>query len=128
MEDFSFWDLFVSIFWFTLLLAWITLLIHILGDLFRDNELSGGVKALWTLFIVLLPWLGTLCYLIVRGGSMNERYRQASQERDADMRAYVQDAAGGSNVSSQLKELAEMRDRGTISPTEYEQAKTKVLT
>ncbi|MET0952877.1 MAG: PLDc N-terminal domain-containing protein, partial [Aeromicrobium sp.] len=96
MEDFSFWDLFVSIFWFTLLLAWITLLIHILGDLFRDNELSGGVKALWTLFVVLLPWLGTLCYLIVRGGSMNERYRQASQERDAQMRAYVQDAAGGS--------------------------------
>lgn len=128
MEDFSFWDLFVSIFWFTLLLAWITLLIHILGDLFRDNELSGGVKALWTLFVVLLPWLGTLCYLIVRGGSMNERYRQASQERDAQMRAYVQDAAGGSNVSSQLKELAEMRDRGTISPTEYEQAKNKVLT
>jgi hypothetical protein len=128
MEDFSFWDLFISIFWFTLLLAWITLLIHILGDLFRDNELSGGVKALWTLFVVLLPWLGTLCYLIVRGGSMNERYRQARQEREAEMRAYVQDAAGGSNVSSQLKELAEMRDRGTISLTEYEQAKIKVLT
>jgi hypothetical protein len=128
MEDFSFWDLFISIFWFTLLLAWITLLIHILGDLFRDNELSGGVKALWTLFVVLLPWLGTLCYLIVRGGSMNERYRQARQEREAEMRAYVQDAAGGSNVSSQLKELAEMRDRGTISLIEYEQAKIKVLT
>ncbi|MCW2770102.1 MAG: hypothetical protein JWR27_1535 [Aeromicrobium sp.] len=128
MEDFSFWDLFVSIFWFTMLLAWISLLIHILSDIFRDSSLSGGVKALWVAFVVLLPWLGALSYIIARGSSMSERSRQAMADQDAQMRAYVQDAAGGSNVSSQLKELAELRDSGTISTVEYEQAKTKVLT
>ena len=130
MDDFSLWDVFVSTFWFMLLVAWIMLLFRVIGDIFRDDELSGGMKAFWTLFIILLPWLGVLVYLIARGGSMAERSIKEAQAADARTRAYIQEAAGsggGGNVSSELRELAALRDAGTITPQEYEQAKAKVL-
>ena len=130
MNDFSFWDAFISIFWFMLLFAWIMLLFRIMADVFRDDTLSGWGKAGWIILIILVPWIGVLIYLIARGGSMNERAMQDMQAQDARMRAYVQDAAGtsgGSNVSAELKELAALRDAGTITPQEYEQAKAKVL-
>ena len=129
-DDYGLWDVFVSMFWFMLLFAWIALLFRILADIFRDHELGGGGKALWTIFVILVPWLGVLVYLIARGGSMSERAIKDAQARDAEMRAYVQDAAGsagGSNVSSELKELAALRDSGDLSPADYEAAKAKVL-
>lgn len=126
-DDFGFWDVIASMFWFMLLLSWIWLMIAILGDIFRDRGLSGGAKALWTLFIIFLPWIGSLAYLIVRGGSMHERSAQAAHDNEARMRAYVQNAAGTSSVAEELKNLAALRDAGTITPEEYDQAKTKVL-
>ena len=83
MDDFSLWDLMVSMFWFMLLVAWIWLLISILGDIFRDRELGGGAKAMWVLFLIFLPWLGALMYLIFRGNSMNDRTRQAMEEAES---------------------------------------------
>jgi len=129
MDDFGLWDVMVSVFWFMLLFAWFALLFRIIGDVFRDDELSGWGKAGWCIFLILLPWLGVLVYLIARGGSMNERAIKDAQAADARMRAYVQDAAGtgGSSVSSELRDLAALRDAGTISPAEYEAAKAKVL-
>ncbi|GAA0974022.1 SHOCT domain-containing protein [Nocardioides aquaticus] len=104
-------------------------MIAILSDIFRDRELNGGAKAAWTAFIVLLPWLGALSYIFARGNSMNERTRQAGLDQQARVRALIQDAAGGgTSVSDELRELAELRDGGVITPTEYEQAKVKVLT
>ncbi len=126
-DDFGLWDVFVSMFWFMLLFAWISLLFHIIGDIFRDRELSGGGKALWTLFIIVVPWLGALVYLIARGSSMNQRAMEAAQARDASMRAYVQDAAGAASPADELRKLTELRDNGTITAAEYEQAKAKVL-
>jgi len=128
MEDgFGLWEIIVSTFWFMLLLSWIWLIIAILGDIFRDRDLNGGKKALWTLFLVFLPWLGAIVYLIARGNSMNERTRQVASENEARMRAYVQDAAGTTSVADQLRELAELRDTNVITPEEYEQGKRKVL-
>jgi len=127
-DDFSLWDVIVSMFWFMLLLAWIWLLIAILSDIFRDRTLSGGGKALWTLFLVFLPWLGALMYLIARGGSMHERQARVAEENDARMRAYVQEAAGTTSTADELRKLAELRDSGVITPAEYEQAKAKALT
>ena len=69
----SFWNVVGSIFWFMILFAWIMLLFRIFGDLFGDHELSGWGKALWTVFLIFLPWLGALVYLIARGRAMNER-------------------------------------------------------
>ena len=129
MDDFSLWDMLISVFWFMLLVAWISLLFRIFADIFRDDSLGGGMKAFWTVFVLLLPWLGVLVYLIARGSSMNQRSLKHAQDVDARMRAYVRDAAGsgGSNVSSELRDLAALRDAGTLSPAEYDQAKAKVL-
>ena len=69
----NFWDIILSIFWFMLLFAWIWLLITILADIFRDHETSGFAKAAWVFFLIFLPFLGVLVYLIARGDGMRER-------------------------------------------------------
>ena len=127
-DDFGLWEVFVSMFWFMLLFAWIWLLITILSDIFRDRTLGGWSKALWVLFIIILPWLGALVYLIVRGGSMHERARRTAEANEANFRAYVQDAAGSSaSTADEIRKLAELRDSGAITAAEYESAKAKIL-
>jgi hypothetical protein len=124
----SLWDVLVSIFWFMLLFAWIWLLISIFGDLFRDHDLSGWGKAFWTLFIVVLPWLGALVYLIARGRSMNERALAQAQRNEQAFRQYVQQTAASSpSTADELAKLADLRDRGTISEQEFAQAKARLL-
>lgn len=128
MEDgFGLWEVFVSMFWFILLFAWIMLLFHIISDIFRDRELGGWGKALWCIFIILVPWLGALVYLIARGNSMAERSVKAAQENEEHMRAYVREAAGTTSAADELGKLAQLRDSGAITPEDYEQAKAKVL-
>lgn len=128
MDDFSLWDLMVSMFWFMLLVAWIWLLISILGDIFRDRELSGGAKAMWVLFLVFLPWLGALMYLIFRGNSMNDRTHKAMVEAEQRQREYIQSAAGSTaSVADQIKDLSALKESGHITDAEYEQAKSKIL-
>ncbi|MFL6134596.1 MAG: PLDc N-terminal domain-containing protein [Nocardioidaceae bacterium] len=128
MENFGFWDLIVSMFWFMLLFAWIALVVSIFSDIFRDRELGGVAKALWTLFLIFVPWLGALTYLIVRGRAMNERSAQAAQERDESLRKFVREAAGTtSGTADELDKLVRLRDDGVITASDYEQAKAKVL-
>lgn len=123
-----FWDVIVSIFWFMLLVVWIWLLVSILADIFRDHGLSGWGKALWTLFIIVLPWLGAVVYLIARGRSMNERSLAQAERQDQVFRRYVQDAAGSRpSVAEELAKLADLRQRGAISEQEFEQAKARLL-
>ena len=124
----SLWDILLSIFWFMLLFAWIWLLITIFGDLFRDHELSGWAKAGWVLFLVVLPWVGALVYLIARGRSMNERARGQAVRDQQDFRRYVRGVAGrSSSTADELAKLADLRDRGVISPEEFAQAKARLL-
>jgi hypothetical protein len=126
MDDgFGLWDVFVSMFWFMLLFAWIWLIIAILTDIFRDRDLNGGAKALWALFIIIIPWLGALVYIFARGDSMNERNHQAALDNQARMREYVGTPAP--NVADELRGLTELRDSGVLTPAEYEAAKAKVL-
>jgi hypothetical protein len=128
----SLWDVLISIFWFMLLFAWIWLLVSLLGDIFRDHTMSGWGKAAWTLFIIVIPWLGALMYIIVRGSSMHERDREQARRR-AD--AYRRDAgwdsapapARASGPADQLESLADLRDRGVLTPEEFAQAKARVL-
>jgi hypothetical protein len=125
-DDFGLWDVIVSMFWFMLLFAWIWMIIVILTDIFRDRTLNGGAKALWVLFIVLIPWLGALVYIFARGDSMNDRAHQAALDQQAQMRAYV-GAPAAANVADELRGLAELRDSGVLTPAEYEAAKAKAL-
>ena len=123
----DFWDAVGAIFWFVLLVAWFWLVISILTDLFRDHTLSGWAKGLWCLFVILLPWLGVLVYLIARGGGMHERALAYAQQTDRDFRQYVQDVAPSASVADELAKLADLRDRGVISAADFETAKSKLL-
>ena len=124
----DFWGVVGSIFWFMILFAWIGLLFRIMGDLFTDHELSGWGKALWALFIIVIPWLGALVYLIARGRSMNERTLAQAQRQDHAFRHYVQDAAGNQpSAAEEIAKLAILRDQGAISEQEFAHAKAKVL-
>ena len=124
----NFWDIILSIFWFMLLFAWIWLLISIFADLFRDHELSGWGKALWGLFIIVIPWLGALVYLIARGRSMNERALAQAQRQDQAFRHYVQDSAASQpSAADEIAKLATLRDQGAISEQEFLHAKAKLL-
>ena len=125
-DDFGLWDVFVSMFWFMLLFAWIWMIIAILTDIFRDRTLNGGAKALWALFIVVIPWLGALVYIFARGDSMNERSHQAALDQQARMREYVGRRRDRTSPTS-CEGLAELRDSGVLTPAEYEAAKAKVL-
>jgi uncharacterized membrane protein YcjF (UPF0283 family) len=126
----SLWEVFVSIFWFMVLVAWISMFISILTDLFRDHEMSGFGKAAWTFFLIVLPFIGCLTYLIARGRSMNERALERARQQEMDLRRYVKDVAAapqGDSTASEISKLVDLRDRGAISPEEYDRAKAQVL-
>ena len=124
------WDVLVSIFWFMILVAWFWLLIIIMNDLFRDRDTSGFAKAVWCLFVIILPWIGTLTYLLVRGRGMGERANAEADRNDKLFRNYVQSVAStgsGGGVADELTRLADLRDQGRISAQDYELAKQQVL-
>lgn len=119
-----FWTIF-EIFAFVL---WFWLLFVILTDVFRSSDLSGWGKAGWTIFVIFLPVIGILTYLIVRGPSMQERSAQQARQQDEAFRSYVQEGADSTPSSAdQLAKLADLRQRGVITSDEFEQQKTKVL-
>jgi len=120
---------FLSMLWFFLFFIWIWLLIVIFGDIFRSDDLSGWGKALWSIFIIFLPYLGVFVYLIARGHKMQEHSAQAAQAQDAAMRQYVQNVAGspGGGAADEIARLADLRDRGVINEAEFQQAKAKAL-
>ena len=123
----------LNIFWtiveLFLWIIWIWILIWIFIDIFRSHDLSGVAKALWFLFVLFIPLVGVLVYLIVRGGSMHERAVQNARQQDQEFRHYVQQAAASAPASTadQLSKLADLRDRGVISAEEFEREKAKVL-
>ena len=119
----AFWTILEIFLW----VLWIWVLIYVFIDIFRSHDLSGWAKALWFIFVLFIPLIGVLVYLIVRGGSMHERAVKEAQQQDREFRAYVQDAAGSGNSADQLAKLADLRDRGVITPQEFEQQKAKVL-
>ena len=125
--DYPFLDVFWTILVFFAWLAWIWIAVTCFIDIFRRHDIGGWHKAVWVIFVVVLPWLGVLVYLIARGGSMQERAQQQAQQADADARAYIQDAAGAPNTADQLTKLADLRDRGVITAGEFEREKAKIL-
>jgi ABC-type transport system involved in cytochrome bd biosynthesis fused ATPase/permease subunit len=120
-----FWTMLEFFFW----VIWIWILITVFIDIFRSHDLSGWAKALWFLFVLFIPLIGVLVYLIARGGKMHERAARQAQQQDAEMRRYVQQAAADSPASAadQLAKLADLRDRGVITTEEFDREKAKVL-
>jgi len=120
-------DFFWTIFEIFLWVIWIWILIWIFIDIFRSHDLSGWAKALWVIFVLFLPLLGVLVYLIVRGGSMHERAVRQAQQQDQAARAYIRQAAGPESTADQLAKLADLRQKGVITQEEFDREKAKIL-
>jgi hypothetical protein len=107
---------------------WIWILITILSDLFRDHALSGWAKAAWVLFLVFIPFLTALIYLIARGSGMRERAIKAQAEAKQHFDSYVREQAHGGSPADELHKLNELKEKGALSSEEFDRAKAKLLT
>ncbi len=114
-------------FWF-LWIAWILLLFRVIFDIFRSRDLGGVGKAFWALFVIVLPWLGVLVYLIARGGRMAERDIEEASAREEAFQDYIRRTAGTTSTADELTKLSDLRAQGVITDTEFEQQKAKLLT
>ena len=107
--------------------AWLMVLFSIVGDLFRDHGMSGWGKAAWIVFLIFVPFLGTLIYLIARGSGMRERALAQQQEAQKQIDAYVRQTAGEGSAADELTKLAKLHDDHKLSDSEFEKAKAKIV-
>jgi Short C-terminal domain/Phospholipase_D-nuclease N-terminal len=119
----AFWTIVEIFLW----VIWFWILITVFIDIFRSHDLSGLSKALWFLFVLIIPLVGVLVYLIVRGGSMHERMVRQAKDQDDQLRSYIQSAAGPQSTADQLTKLADLHSKGVITDAEFEREKAKVL-
>ena len=127
-QNYPLLDAFLTMLWFFLWILWIFLLIRIFMDIFRSDDMGGWAKAGWSIFIIILPFLGVLVYLIVRGSSMARRDQQQAIAADQAARSYIQSAAGTStSTAEELNKLVALRDQGVLTAQEFEAQKAKVL-
>jgi hypothetical protein len=121
----------LGIFWtmleFALFFIWIWLLIVVFADIFRSRDMGGLAKTLWVIFVIVVPMLGVLIYLIARGGGMHERAAQRAEQQEQAFREYVQQTNGSADTADQVAKLADLRASGVISDEEFEAGKAKVL-
>ena len=127
LADIALGELLLSILEFFLLFAWIWILITVIMDLFRDHKLSGTAKAVWVFFLVFLPVIGVLLYLIVRGGGMRERALKEQADTKKHFDEYVREQAHAGSPAEELHKLNELKEKGALSQAEFDQAKAKLL-
>jgi len=130
VAEFGTGQVFWSFLWFFLFFIWIYLLIIIFSDIFRSDDLSGWGKALWSIFIIVLPYLGVLVYLIARGGKMQQHAVNAAKAQDAAAREYIQSVYGGGSgggAADEIARLADLKAKGVISDEEFQAGKAKAL-
>ncbi|WP_344248440.1 SHOCT domain-containing protein [Isoptericola hypogeus] len=123
----SFWDYILFLIWIFLFIAYLMVLFQILSDLFRDRDLNGWLKAVWVVFLIFIPLLTALVYLIARGRGMAERQVAAVKSARADTEAYIQSVATQSSPADQIASAKKLLDEGSITPQEFEQLKAKAL-
>lgn len=114
---------------FFLFFAWIMCLFWIFGDIFRSRDMGGGAKTFWVIFVILIPWLGILVYLIARGKGMHERQLEQMKEVQKAQAEYIQSVAGssGANPADQIASAKSLLDSGTITQAEFDRLKAKAL-
>ena len=117
----AFWTILEIFLW----ILWIWVLVYVFIDIFRSHDLSGWAKALWFVFVLFIPLIGVLVYLIARGGEMQQRAQQQAQQQDQEARRYIQQTASEPNSADQLAKLADLRDRGVITADEFERRRPR---
>ena len=128
LAEFGTGQVFWSMLWFFLFFIWIWLLISLFGDIFRSKDLSGWGKALWTIFIIILPFLGVLVYLIANGHGMGQRNAERAQAAQSQFNEYVQSVAkDGGGAASELEKAKGLLDSGALTQAEYDALKAKLI-
>ncbi len=122
-------DVFLTTLYFFLFIIWIWLLFMVFIDIFRSHDMGGWAKGLWVIFIIVMPYLGVLVYLIARGGKMHERAAQQAALQQKAFDQYVRQAAGTSSDTSadQLAKLADLKSKGVLTDAEFDAEKSKIL-
>jgi Short C-terminal domain/Phospholipase_D-nuclease N-terminal len=122
-------DFFLTMLYFFLFVIWIWLLITVFIDIFRSRDMGGWAKALWVIFVIILPFLGVFVYLIARGSKMHERAANDAAQQQKAFDQYVRQAAGtpGADTASQLSKLADLKSQGVLTDAEFEAQKSKIL-
>ena len=123
--DYPFLDILWTMFIFFLFVIWIWILITVFADIFRRKDVGGGSKALWIIFVIILPYLGVLIYLIANHDGMADRNIAAAQKQQEQTDAYIRSVAGGS--AAEIEKAKSLLDSGAITQAEFDQMKAKAL-
>ncbi|HTR75577.1 MAG TPA: SHOCT domain-containing protein [Solirubrobacterales bacterium] len=126
LSDINFGDLLLLVAEIFFFVIWIWILFTIITDLFRDHELSGWWKAVWIIFLVFIPFLSALVYLVARGHGMRDRALKAQAEAKEHFDEYVREQASAT-PADELHKLNELREKGALSQDEFDKAKAKLL-
>jgi len=125
--DYPLGGVLLSTLWIVMFVVWIMILWRVFGDIFRSDDLGGGAKAAWCIFVIFLPFLGIFVYLIARGNEMGKRDLETAAAQEKEFRAYVQQTAGSGGTASELERLAALKDSGVLTQQEFDQQKAKLL-
>ena len=126
--DYPLLNVFLSILYIALFVIWIFIAVSVFIDIFRSHDLGGFAKALWVIGVIIFPYLGVFLYLVIRGGSMQERRVEEAAKAQENFRQYVQQTAGTTtDTAGQLEKLAALRDQGVLTPEEFAAQKAKLL-
>jgi hypothetical protein len=126
LADFGTGQVFWSMLYFFFFIIWIWLLIGVFADIFRSPDLSGWAKALWSIFVIVLPYLGVFVYLIARGGKMHQHALREAEAEDAATREYIRSAAASNGPADQVEHLVDLRNQGVIDDSEFQRLKAKI--
>lgn len=127
IADISFGEMLLIVAEIFFFVIWIWILVAIISDLFRDHELSGGWKAVWIFFLIVIPFLSALVYLIARGNGMRDRTIKAQTDAKEHFDTYVREQAHAASPADELHKLNELKEKGALSDAEFDQAKAKLL-
>ncbi|HEY3722958.1 MAG TPA: SHOCT domain-containing protein [Acidimicrobiia bacterium] len=127
-NDFGTGQVLWSMLWFFMFFIWIWLLITVFADIFRSHDIGGFAKAIWVIFVIVVPYLGVFVYLIARGHKMHEHAVEAAEAQDAAARQYIQQATGTqASTADELARIADLKERGVIDDAEFQKLKAKAI-
>ena len=127
LADYTFLDVFWSMLVFFVWVAWFILLFHVIFDIFRRHDASGGKKVLWLVFVILVPFLGVFVYLIANSDDMARRSMERAQAQQGEMDEYVRSVAGSGGAAAEIERAKGLLDSGAITQQEFDSIKTKAL-
>ena len=124
--DYPVLDAFLTILYFFLFFIWIWLLVMVIFDIFRSHDMGGFAKFLWVVFVLILPYLGVLVYIIARGGKMAEHAQAAAAAQDVAARQYIRSAAA-SSPADEIARLSDLKSQGIIDDDEFNRLKAQIV-